>query len=408
MHCLYCYKNAQFKCGSCLESSYCSKDCQKLDWLNHKVECELIEGQKRERDGECHNEFDPFTLETQEEDHFDMYLGDFKYCFDFDPLALWFLKSAMDPEENTVDSDDFHLGYPESIRLLVQRYGSESAYWPKAVVPGLNFTKDILMDFADQYEIYLSKYPEKRYKFEKYIVIFGIDDYSDILYTEDVKVLNNDIYNSYNSSIEKILKKVRTNLIPYTWVNFVNIHYRLIEKYDEQRYSVINLNRDFLNDSLKKWTKTDVFIIRINLNINFKKLPNFILTLLLPDLKVERIVFNQMTFIYFIKFLFDTSSKDFSNLISDNIFNLISKNYIGSYKLSFLFDYNVKVKTIEFLKVQLDPNSDLKNLNAWKINLHVVIIELKKYYTTLNTQFWLSMVNQKEWELLIRINSQSI
>lgn len=423
MHCSHCYKDAQFKCGSCLEHGYCGKDCQKLDWVNHKVECGLIEGKNDLEDKEdenvkikrskpqeeegCVNKLDPFTQQNPEEDHFDMYLGNFKYCLDIDSCAIWFLKVAMDPELNTVDSKDFHLGYPESIRLFVKRYDSESAYWPKSVIPGLYFTKEVLLRFADEYDIYLSKYPEKRYKFNKYVIEFGLVDFSDILNSKEVEVKYNDIFNSYNSSIEKIFKPIRTNTLPYTWVDSVNINYGSID--EKQDYSVINLNRTFLNQSLEKWTRYKPFVIRINFKLKLEKLPTFILTLLLPDLKVERIAFNQMSFFYFIKFLFNTESRDFSNLIAGNVFNAMSDNYIGLYKLSFLFDYSVRVQTIEFLKVLLDPNSDLKNLNAWKTNLHVVFVELKKYYNTLSiTPRWGSMVNQKEWELLIRINSHSM
>ncbi|KAL8594792.1 hypothetical protein ACOMHN_047510 [Nucella lapillus] len=31
------------KCGRCLEVTYCSRDCQKVDWVSHKVTCQAIE-----------------------------------------------------------------------------------------------------------------------------------------------------------------------------------------------------------------------------------------------------------------------------------------------------------------------------------------------------------------------------
>ena len=31
-----------FKCGRCLKASYCSRECQKADWLFHKMKCEKV------------------------------------------------------------------------------------------------------------------------------------------------------------------------------------------------------------------------------------------------------------------------------------------------------------------------------------------------------------------------------
>lgn len=415
MHCSHCYKDAQFKCGSCLESGYCSRDCQKLDWVNHKVECELVEaGTKREREEEeeeeeekgCHNELDPFTQQNPEEDHFDMYLGKFKYCLDIDSLDVWFLKLVMDPKLNPVDSDDFHLGYPESIRLFVKRYDPTSALWPKSVIPGLNFTEQILLRFADEYDIYLSKYPEKRY--QKYVIIFGLSNSDQILHTENVEISNNDIYIKYNEAIEKVLFEVRKKLIPFLWVNNVIVHYRLIEEYDEQNYSVITLKKDLLDKSLNKWNRNDIFVIRINFNLKMNILPRIKLTLMLPNLSTVNISFNNMIIIYFVKKLFDNNSVDLKNLIATNIYENISSNFIGLYKLSIGIDFAVNIETKEFLKVILDPDSDLKNLNAWKFNIGVIMSKLKFYWINLKNIDRSNIAGQKEWELLIRINSQSI
>lgn len=408
MQCSHCYKDAQFQCGSCLESGYCSKDCQKLDWLNHKLECELIEaGTKREREEGCHNEKDLFTLDSLDEDHFDMYLGNVKYCFNFDPLVEWVLASVMDENRNP-NYDKFHLGDPNCIRLLINNYDTDSTLWPKAVVGGLNFTKEILADLANQYDIYLSKYPEKRY--QKYIITIGLIDYDDILYSENVKILDNDIQTTYNNTIEDLLKEIRKNGIPSVWIEYVNVNYRLIEKNDSYKnlYSVV-MDREYLEESLKRWTKSEPFVVRLNFKL--QKLPNLIVTLLLPDLNVQRIAFDSMVFFYFVKKMFDAKSKDLINVISEDIFEDLSDNYIGKYKLSILFDYDVKVPTIELLKSNLSPNANLKNLESWKSVIGIAIVKLKNYYIELANNApmsWLSMASQKEWELLIRINSQSI
>lgn len=408
MHCSHCYRDAQFQCGSCLESGYCSKDCQKMDWVNHKLECELIEaGTKREREEGCHNEKDLFTLDSLDEDHFDMYLGNVKYCFNFDPLVEWVLASVMDENKNP-NYDKFHLGDPNCIRLLINNYDTDSTLWPKAVVGGLNFTKEILTDLANQYDIYLSKYPEKRY--QKYIITIGLIDYDDILYSENVKILDGDIQTTYNSTIENLLKEIRTNGIPSVWIEYVNVNYRLIEKNDSYKnlYSVV-MDRGYLEDSLKRWTRSEPFVVRLNFKL--QKLPNLIVTLLLPDLNVQRIAFDSMVFFYFVKKMFDSKSKDLINVISEDIFEDLSDNYIGKYKLSILFDYDVKVPTIELLKSNLSPNANLKNLESWKSVMSIAIVKLKNYYIELANKApmsWLSMASQKEWELLIRINSQSI
>jgi hypothetical protein len=351
MHCSHCYKNAQFKCGSCLESGYCSKDCQKSDWVNHKLECELVEaGTKREREEEaCNNDEDFFTRQPVEEDHFDMYLGKIKYCFDFEPLDIWILKLVMDPKINKDDPDNFNLGYPECIRLFVQKYGPERKYWPNSIVGGLNFTEEILLRFANEYDIYLSKYPEKRY--QKYVIIFGLSNSDQILHTENVKISNNDIYIKYNEAIEKVLFEVRTKLIPFLWVENVIVHYRLIEEYDEQKYSVITLKKDLLDKSLNKWNRNDVFVIRINFNLKMNILPRIKLTLMLPNLSTVNISFNNMIIIYFVKKLFDNNSVDLRNLIATNIYENISSNFIGLYKLSIGIDFAVNIETKEFLKV---------------------------------------------------------
>lgn len=403
MHCSHCYKDAQFKCGSCLESKYCSKICQKSDWVNHKIECI---GAKRDREQECHNEKDLFTLDSLDENHYDMFLGDVKYCFNFDPLVEWILASAMDENRNP-RYEEFHLGDPNCIRLLINDYTMDSALWPKPVIGGLDFTTEVLRDLANQYDNYLFIYPEKRY--QRYIIVIGLIDYDDILYTENVKLENN-IEDSYNTVIENILKETRKNGIPNVWIEYIDVNYRLIETNDKHKnmYSVA-VKKDLLEKSLKIWSKKEPFVIRLNFKL--QKLPNLVVTTLLPDVQVQKIVFNPMIFIYFIKKMFDPESKDFPDLIATNIFEKISNRYIGEYKLSVLFDYDVKIPTKEFLKTKLNPYSNLKNLESWKFIMNLVVIELRKYYIELGSRAplsWQSMANQKEWELLIRINSQSI
>lgn len=427
MHCSHCYKDAQFKCGSCLESGYCSKDCQKLDWLNHKLECELVEGKNDLEDKEdeneepkrsktqeeqknpygCHNDDDLILLNEIEEDHFDMFLGGIKYCFNFDSLVEHVLNNVMDENKNP-NYDKFHLGDPNCIRLLINNYDTDSALWPNAVIGGLDFTVEILTDLANQYEIYLSKYPEKRY--QKYIITIGLIDYDDILYSENVKIVDNDIQTTYNNTIEDLLKEIRKNGIPSVWIEYVNVNYRLIEKNDKYKnlYSVV-MDTKYLEKSLKRWTRSEPFVVRLNFKL--QKLPNLIVTLLLPDLNVQRIAFDSMIFFYFVKKMFDSASKDLINQISEDIFEDLSDNYIGKYKLSILFDYDVKVPTIELLKSNLSPNANLKNLESWKSVMSIAIVKLKNYYIDLANKApmsWLSMASQKEWELLIRINSQSI
>ena len=39
MPCRICKKNATKKCGKCKETFYCSLDCQKKDWPDHKTIC---------------------------------------------------------------------------------------------------------------------------------------------------------------------------------------------------------------------------------------------------------------------------------------------------------------------------------------------------------------------------------
>ena len=45
MSCANCKKDASTKlCGQCGKAIYCSKDCQKVDWGRHKVECPTLVG----------------------------------------------------------------------------------------------------------------------------------------------------------------------------------------------------------------------------------------------------------------------------------------------------------------------------------------------------------------------------
>ena len=37
--CSLCHKIAHSKCSLCYEQDYCSRDCQKTDWKNHKKVC---------------------------------------------------------------------------------------------------------------------------------------------------------------------------------------------------------------------------------------------------------------------------------------------------------------------------------------------------------------------------------
>lgn len=37
--CNFCNKPAEFRCGNCQETSYCTYEHQKVDWPNHKRRC---------------------------------------------------------------------------------------------------------------------------------------------------------------------------------------------------------------------------------------------------------------------------------------------------------------------------------------------------------------------------------
>jgi hypothetical protein len=37
--CVKCNKPSESRCSACITTYYCSKDCQKNDWPNHKIEC---------------------------------------------------------------------------------------------------------------------------------------------------------------------------------------------------------------------------------------------------------------------------------------------------------------------------------------------------------------------------------
>ena len=40
----------RFVCGGCLESKYCSKECQKLNWRDHKGLCLQIKAEREARE----------------------------------------------------------------------------------------------------------------------------------------------------------------------------------------------------------------------------------------------------------------------------------------------------------------------------------------------------------------------
>ena len=37
-----CQNRGRHKCGDCRKTRYCSKDCQKEDWINHKKNCKIV------------------------------------------------------------------------------------------------------------------------------------------------------------------------------------------------------------------------------------------------------------------------------------------------------------------------------------------------------------------------------
>ena len=40
----------RFVCSGCLEAKYCSKECQKLNWLDHKGLCLQIKAEREEKE----------------------------------------------------------------------------------------------------------------------------------------------------------------------------------------------------------------------------------------------------------------------------------------------------------------------------------------------------------------------
>jgi hypothetical protein len=47
--CLYCMASGSSMCGGCGLASYCSRECQKAHWKDHKSRCILIEDRKASR-----------------------------------------------------------------------------------------------------------------------------------------------------------------------------------------------------------------------------------------------------------------------------------------------------------------------------------------------------------------------
>ncbi len=66
-HCAICTKDAPYKCKSCKQISYCSVDCQKKHWPNHKHYCKkLIAKIDRSADADSHTEYMRNTTSSEE------------------------------------------------------------------------------------------------------------------------------------------------------------------------------------------------------------------------------------------------------------------------------------------------------------------------------------------------------
>jgi hypothetical protein len=173
MNCTECQKqNAQFRCNKCLITPFCSVQCQTKNWnKEHAVKCDII-------GKECHNETDLITLENIPADHFDLYIGEKKYCFEFEALALWIQSQIM---RHPVNPRPDH---PNTIRYLVEHYEIENNFRPNNPVTNAKFTNEQLLRFADAYEAYLFRNNQVRRDYVPPIIIrqievFSVDIYAD-------------------------------------------------------------------------------------------------------------------------------------------------------------------------------------------------------------------------------------
>lgn len=191
MNCAECQsQNAQLRCSSCFITAFCSVQCQAKNWeKEHAVKCDII-------GKECHNERDVITLEDIPADHFDFDVGEKRYCFDFEALALWIQSQIMNHPVNPRGD------HPNTIRYLVRQYDAEHPFRPANPVTNIKFTDQELLRFADAYEAYLFRHQKKRSELPRIAeirTVLTIDIYSDNG-NDDVWKIADDDYNLWEDS----------------------------------------------------------------------------------------------------------------------------------------------------------------------------------------------------------------
>jgi len=55
MQCVSCGKEGTKLCAQCGVARYCSRECQKADWLNHKTQCKSLKLEKQSKSAEKKN-----------------------------------------------------------------------------------------------------------------------------------------------------------------------------------------------------------------------------------------------------------------------------------------------------------------------------------------------------------------
>lgn len=166
--CTTCHKAASFKCSKCpVPIQYCSEQCQRVHWnVWHRRVCGQV---KRGRESDkCHNPVDLITQEDVPEFHFDVMVGEKKYCFDIEALAHWISSAGAFPLHE------------------LRRYGEEDSKDAKRPInpaTGLPFSVDDLLRFADVYDDFLKRFPGKRLVVEpeKPDVAFTIQVYNELV-----------------------------------------------------------------------------------------------------------------------------------------------------------------------------------------------------------------------------------